>query len=208
MAHRLDPDVIAGLRSRVIAHNEAVGAEGKRTRLQELKKVYQQSGMDAVDQLLNLRKAEFEDTEHPRDANGRFTQTYSNVRTTAQHQRMRQDNAGYRAQTTQVIPESRYSTTLAPATFVASLAAGAVGGAFPELKDASLKGVTRVARGTAGWLGGIAGNAVGSVASLPFKNKAGIIRRGGEYGRKGSRAAVGGLMNLYRKVSVAIPVPW
>lgn len=135
---RFTPEVIAELRARVIAHNEA---GGQRVRLEELKKAYAKghrgprghhAALGAVDKLL-LRKS-----DQPRDSQGRFASTgagqraaYSDVATREQDRALREENAGYAASQIGVIPETRFSTFLPAAGVALAAGEGAIRGAFP-----------------------------------------------------------------------------
>lgn len=179
MRPRFDADIIAALRGRVIAHNEACPAA--RTRLQDLKKIYGRAwrgsnpearAMEAVDRHLALRKAEFEEHEHPRDRDGRFQSKggardrYADVRTPAQHQRLMRDNAGYRAQQTDIIPETRYAAYLPTAMAGVAAPLAAIGGAFPEGKDYFTEhGVRPVLRSIAEGAGQVVGRVGGALTA-------------------------------------------
>ena len=125
---QLNPDTIAALRGRVVAHNEA--GQGDRTRLEELRKVFvggwrgdrpEVAAMSAVDRhLRRLSKAN-------RAAD------FSDVATPESDLRLRERNAGYAASQTQVIPETRFSLYGPLAGAAGGLAVGAAVGARPRL---------------------------------------------------------------------------
>lgn len=132
---RFSPELIRQLNSLVIAHNEA-GHE--RVRLEDLKKQFRRGferkgqtemGMARVEQLLLAK------SDQPRTPDGRFASGgsgqqafYSDVKTPQQHQALREDNAGYGAANTAVIPETRFTQLGTPAAWAAGAALGAAGG--------------------------------------------------------------------------------
>lgn len=142
----IDADTIATLRNRVVAHNEA-GA-GRRVNLGELKKVYLAGwrGDDPADRALrkvdrhlaDLAKSEFDETKHRRDDSGRFTaklgqaRQFQDTATPQQHRELKQENEGYRASQTDIIPETRWSTFGPWAFGLAGIARGAMQGAVPD----------------------------------------------------------------------------
>ena len=150
MKPRFDYEVIRSLKDRVATFNEGVG-EGDKTRLQELKKIYErgyrgqnpeQAAMEAVESHLLRKAGDFQEFEHRRDRNGRFASKgvtqraqYSDVRTSRQHSQLKSVNAGYQAKQTDVIPETRFSSVLPIAVGGTIGAAAAVGGAFPHGRD-------------------------------------------------------------------------
>jgi hypothetical protein len=182
---RFDADLIADLRSRVIAHNSAVGRDGPfATKLEALKKVYAgghrgakpaEAASKAVEQHLALRKAEFDEAEVNRDEDGKFAskgglgqrKQFADVKTQRQDARLRDTNAGYRASQTQVIPEQRWERTLPAAFYGGAAAAAALGGAFASDADPSVRavrGALAVGGKAAGWVAGKTASSAGVAA--------------------------------------------
>jgi hypothetical protein len=140
-----DADVIASLRNRVVAHNEA--GQGRRVNLGELKKIYAGGwrgqdpagrAMQKVEGHLSKLAKAFEEGKVRRDGDGRFapkggqSSLYRDVAEPEQDRALRDQNSGYAAAQTAVIPETRYST-FGPAVFGAlGVARGAIRGAFPD----------------------------------------------------------------------------
>jgi hypothetical protein len=141
-----DAPTIAALRERVITHNQNDGARA--TKLGELKAVYTQGWAKArgdrhsgalakVDEHLgNLAKAEFDDSDHPRATDGKFTESGGGAKaatpaaaiplpaTPAEHRHLADTNAGYAALQSQVIPETRFGVAGSAARDAAALALG------------------------------------------------------------------------------------
>jgi len=245
---RFDADVITALRGRVIAHNEA--APPVRVKLAELKKVFERgwrgaapetSALEAVDRHLAMRKADdFDESKHRRDGDGKFAPKgggasaktapqsgqkafFRDTKTSSQHSKLKDQNAGYKASQTEVIPETRYST------FGPLAAAGAVGvvsglgGAFPSARGGIVVAATK-------GLGTMAGVGTGSAARLATGlgidavnlTRAGARKLGArtqgippERGedikdavagatKRGTKRVVGGIGQLYSRVSVGL----
>ncbi len=130
------PEVIWELRRRVMDHNEACAPDA-RVKLGELKTIFGKGwrgaqpyahALSKVDSYLSdLRKAEFDPSQHPRGAGGRFASgTRGSPREGAppstasldalpasrrDHRELAQANAGYRAMTSSVVPETRFSAS-------------------------------------------------------------------------------------------------
>lgn len=202
---KVNADLIAGLRTLALAHNAACPEAP--AKLNELKKVWihgwrrargSRAGAEAaVDKHLKklaamaadarsvdvLAKAEFDEMKHRRDGDGRFASkggaptTYSRVRTPAQHQAARADNEGYRAATTQVIPETRGATFGPLVGIAAGLALGRMRGARADkmpgpLLRAGHRWFARAAGTLAGGMAG-AGRAAGERVSNRMRRAAG-----------------------------------
>lgn len=148
--------VITDLRTRAVAHNRAHPRAP--VKLGRLKKLWfagyrtgQERGADAAvnehlrklttlsREVLAKAEGEFNESDHPRDQRGRFSGKggarggqrafYRDVAEPEQHRQLVEENAGYRAEQTQVIPETR-GTTFGPwGGGAAGLATGAVMGA-------------------------------------------------------------------------------
>lgn len=135
---RFNPDLMAELRGRVIAHNEA-GLP--RVRLEELKKQYRNghkgrdphaAALARVDRYLG----ELAKSDQPRTPDGRFAPTgggqaahYADVASRQGNQRLKGENAGYRDATTAIIPETRFTDAAPAAAWLAAMGIGAAGGA-------------------------------------------------------------------------------
>ena len=174
----LTASLINDLRQRVIAHNEAARLSGVDcTSLGDLKKVYigayrgqdpAARAMAAVDRRLNvLSKAEqFDETKHPRDK-GKFASKGAGKiaeivpAKEKEHQDLQTSSAGYRALTSDVLPEYRYQ--VAGAALRDGLAAG--------IGAATIASLSR--RG--GWVRALAGKTgagVGRLAGVGTTNAA------------------------------------
>ncbi|MGI4793757.1 MAG: hypothetical protein ACRYG8_06650 [Janthinobacterium lividum] len=118
MRPTFDASLIAHLKSRVIEHNEAY--PNAKTKLGDLRKVYERGfrrgnpgvrALQKVDQHLDaLAKGWFSEDDHPREDSGEFT-SKNKVVSVAQHRARQSSDAGYRAITSDVVPENRHEAT-------------------------------------------------------------------------------------------------
>ena len=180
MRAHFDADLIAELKRRVVAHNEGTPAEA--ARLGDLRKVYERGfrgsnpghrAMKRVDEhLARLAKAEFDETDHPRDGGGEFTSKGSGAtrvrvdlpRTDQEHVREQERSAGYRALTSDAIPENRFGAAGGVLRDAGSIAAGAA--IIHTLNKNPKNGlVTRAAGRLAGNVSGLAAGATTAVAA-------------------------------------------
>lgn len=142
---RYSTELINELRVMVIEHNKAGHPAVK---LGDLKKVYEDSYRGPVPRIIAMKKVQGHlrwlqkgADDQPRDAKGRFAETgaearrgggqsslYRDVQRQADNERLKQDNAGYRDATTEVIPETRFTQLGVPAAGLAGLALGGVQG--------------------------------------------------------------------------------
>ena len=186
-------DLIEALKAKVIAHNQTEGAAP--VKLQELRKAYAagyrgkepaEAAMAKVEAFLGGRLGKiwpFDPSDHPRDDDGKFRSKGSAgggkpaaiavrlPKARADHDRLMDDNAGYAAMQTAVIPETRFaaggalardaSLPLAGIGLAASLARGKPNGAAAKLLQL---------------LGGAAGNIVGGAVGTTAAN---AVRTGG-----------------------------
>lgn len=196
-----DAAVIGALRAKVIEHNETVGRENPHaTKLEALKKIYgrawrgpgsEENAMAAVEKHLALAKAEFDETKHRRDENGRFSskgtpvpigqrRQYADVRTESQDRRLRDNNSGYQAAQTAVIPETRYSTLLPYALGTLAALNQIRSGATADFgKDPFNEALRRGARGFARLTGYTAGRSAGDLLGAGQMLTANVARRMG-----------------------------
>jgi len=143
----LNASIIGELRRRVVAHNSNDPAE--QVKLDDLKTRYKRyhqgptphaTALEKIDAYLGekLAKGAFDDAKHPRGKGGKFAASGKTatvdlpVRTEAEHKKRQEDDAGYRALTTDVIPEHRFEAGGATIRQIVSLATGAavVGSAY------------------------------------------------------------------------------
>lgn len=190
----IDAAVIAELRSRVIAHNEA--HPHAKAKLGDLRKQYERGfrrsnpgarALDRVDGYLQaLAKAGgFDETEHPRDGHGEFSGGRGSAPSSAEqalpasqaaHRAAQAGSAGYRAVTTDVIPEQRYEAAGSLLRDGTSLAAGATVVASLAGKDHG-KAAARVAGAVTGSVGRIVAGSAGAVVGQAAYRGAQALRR-------------------------------
>ncbi len=113
MRPTFDAALIAHLKARVVDHNEA--HPGAKTKLGELRKVYERNfrranpgvrALQKVEQHLEaLAKGLFDEVEHPRDQTGEFQSKGS---AEEEHRARQASDPGYRALTSDVVPDNRH----------------------------------------------------------------------------------------------------
>lgn len=189
--------VIGELRHRVIAHNEALPEDLRaehRVKLNDLKKLYRQwyGGRDPHQHALALIDARLEQlhkqvlakaappTER-RDEDGRFTSGgqrgfYRDVASRSAHRQLEDENAGYEAAQTQVIPETRFSLFGPPIAGAAGVAYGVATGATADLHGNAP--LDRASRHIAGKVGERAGALGGRVLAQPAADATRLTRAG------------------------------
>lgn len=179
MRATFDARLIAELRSRVIAHNTA--HPHAKAKLGDLRKAYERGyrrsnpslrALERVDAHLDrLAKGDdaFDEDKHPRADDGEFSAGASAAvaiplpATPAAHRALQGSNSGYKALTTEVIPERRNEAAGSIIRDVGSLGAGAgVVSALARNKPGSL--AERVAGGLAGSVGRMSSGAAASAA--------------------------------------------
>ncbi len=194
MRPTFDAALIGELRSRVIRHNEA--HPQARAKLGDLIKAYERGfrrtnpgarAMEKVDTLLDtLAKADdFDETAHPRGHAGEFSRKgaarqaakptgqpvrMTLPRTEAEHQSLQGRNAGYKAMTSDVIPERRNEAIGSVTRDGGSLLAG----------TAIVAGLARNRPGSMAER--VAGKAAGTVAGLAAGGAAGLAGQGLHFG--------------------------
>lgn len=192
MKAKFSPAIINQLRDRVIRFNEAlpdISREASLIKLQTLKGLYKRwyGGKDPhshalhkIDEHLEaLTKAQepFSEGEHPRDGTGRFAGGqrghFRDVATRAQHQALADNNAGYDASQTQVIPETRYSTLMPLGLATGITAYGAHTGATATIKGSALD---RLQHRVAGVGGKHVGATLGHAVATPIAGAASVTR--------------------------------
>ena len=221
MRPSIDAALIADLRTRVVHHNEAHPM--RKTKLAELLKVYErgfrggQPGVRAIGRveahLGVLAKADdFDEAEHPRGGNGEFSSSGGSGApaetplgerlpgTRAEHKALQRSNAGYRALTTDVIPDTRHEALGGALRDAASLAGGAavVAGLARNKKGRGIENLAakagRVVVGSAAGAAGAVAGAVTQKASVATHNLVGFPKPLGANTARiaGSRAAAAG----------------
>jgi ElaB/YqjD/DUF883 family membrane-anchored ribosome-binding protein len=206
-----DAETIGELRQRVMAHNEAGHA---RTGLTDLKKIFARGwagdepktrALGQVDRhLARLAKntGDFDETKHRRDGDGKFAPqgraaAFSDVRSRQADRQLRDENAGYAASQTGVIPETRFSQFGPLAGAVAGVAAGALRGAFDgggrrsrAVNLAIGRGAARVVDTVAGRVQAVPGMAADAANAGLAAAARGVARRAGEADPRGFGPAV------------------
>lgn len=194
---RFTAELINDLKAKVADHARwAEQAPGRpMTKLADLKAIYerhhrgQRPALNAMqkvdDRLADLRKAgddTFDESKHPRDADGQFTEKGGGSaarsapppkvrvevpKTITEHRQTQDESAGYAALTADVMPTKFYETTGTAAREIATTAAGVA--TAVSLSRKRLPGEKAgIARRIAGGVGQATGHTVGAaVAALP-----------------------------------------
>lgn len=187
MRPTFDATLIGELRQRVISHNEA--HPDAKVKLGELRKLYERNfrrsnpgarAMQHVDrQLEELAKAdEFDESKHPRGSGGAFTQSTRSVAITLPatkkaHEQLQNENAGYRAITTDSLPSLRYQ---AIGGIVRDVGAFAAGSALVGLMAAAKQG-SRTERTVARLMGSTSRAAASAVTGAIGGSVLGIAKK-------------------------------